>query len=398
MISFYLFLFFIIYVNFNFKLGEYSGKLAFYNEIVVLPTIPLFGMLSDKIGRRAVYSFGIFMISISFLFASIINTWLQLVLTRLLFGIGASAAGAMITSLLADYPREESKGKSGGFVGIMAGLGAMFSVFLLLRIPRWTKIENVILSGQIMLWVAGGLGVIFSYILFFGLKSGTDYDHQIHPSWKRIIVEGFFAAKNPKVALSYLSALTSRGDAIIASMFLTLWVQHYYQALGKPEQEALARAGVVSGIAQTCALLFSPIVGFLSDKVPKPISVFIMGIIGFFGYMLMFILKSPIGAPVIIAAILVGCGEIGMTISSQVLLAHSAPKDVRGSTSGFFGIFSSIGIIIATRLGGYLFDKWTPGAPFFIFGILNIVTSLTGLIVFFVSRHMEKKAQQSIFD
>lgn len=367
--------------------------MAFYNELVILPTIPLWGLVSDKIGRRIVFSLGIFIIGISFFLVSVVETWLQLVLVRLFFAIGASATGAMLTAVLGDYPQENSKGKTGGMVGVMAGLGAIFSVFVLLRIPRWSKIEHTIRAGQVMLWVAGSLAVLSAYVLYLGLKAGTKHIRSYHPSLLLTIKEGLFAARKPKVALSYLASLTARGDSIVASMFLTLWVHHYYQAIGKPEQEALAKSGMISGIAQTCALLFAPVVGFLSDRISKVLSVVIMGGIGFVGYMMMFFLKTPTGAAIYIAAVIVGCGEIGMTVSSQVLIAHASPKDVRGSTSGFFGIFASIGIIIGTRLDGHLFDVWTPGAPFFIFGILNALTSVVGVILLLVKRYKNKKKE-----
>lgn len=389
--------YFICFNTSTFRLGEYSGSLAFYNELVILPTIPLWGMVSDKIGRRIVFSIGIFIIGLALLLTSIVTTWVQLICVRLFFALGASATGAMLTAVLGDYPHENSKGKTGGVVGLMAGVGAIFSVFILLRIPRWSKIEHVILAGQVMFWVAGSLCIIAAYILYLGLKSGTKHIRSFHPPILVTIKEGLFAAKDPKVALSYLASLTARGDAIVASMFLTLWVHHYYQELGKPEQEALARSGMISGIAQTCALIFAPVVGFMSDRISKVLSVIIMGCIGFIGYMFMFFLKTPTGAPVIIAAILVGCGEIGMTVSSQVLIAHSSPKDVRGSTSGFFGIFASIGIIIGTRLGGHLFDVWSPGAPFFIFGILNALTAIAGVGLLIADR-ISKKKQLKVID
>jgi hypothetical protein len=43
-----------------------------------------------------------------------------------------------------------------------------------------------------------------------------------------------------------------------------------------------------------------------------------------------------------------------------------------------------------TKLGGYLFDRWTAGAPFYIMAILNIVALFAAIIVMFMDRTKQK--------
>lgn len=69
------------------------------------------------------------------------------------------------------------------------------------------------------------------------------------------------AAKHPRIALSYVASFASRGDATVITTFLSLWVQTYELAHGKSQPAALARAGVVSGIAQTFAIIGAPFYG-----------------------------------------------------------------------------------------------------------------------------------------
>jgi MFS family permease len=149
---------------------------------------------------------------------------------------------------------------------------------------------------------------------------------------------------------------------------------------------ALARAGVVSGIAQTCALIFAPFVGALADKLTRLMTVFWSAVIALAGYYMMFAINEPIGPEIIIAAILIGCGEVGMIVSSQILVAVEAPPTSRGAISGFYGLCASLGILTATKLGGYLFDNWTEGAPFLIFAIANTLVAILSLVVYLIRR------------
>jgi predicted MFS family arabinose efflux permease len=44
------------------------------------------------------------------------------------------------------------------------------------------------------------------------------------------------------------------------------------------------------------------------------------------------------------------------------------------------------GILLLTKLGGYLFDTWTAGAPFYIMAILNGVALIVAVVVILVER------------
>jgi F0F1-type ATP synthase assembly protein I len=48
------------------------------------------------------------------------------------------------------------------------------------------------------------------------------------------------------------------------------------------------------------------------------------------------------------------------------------------------------GILLLTKLGGYLFDKWTAGAPFFIMALLNLIALFATIIVILIDRSHPK--------
>jgi hypothetical protein len=46
---------------------------------------------------------------------------------------------------------------------------------------------------------------------------------------------------------------------------------------------------------------------------------------------------------------------------------------LKGSISGVYSLFGGAAILLLTKLGGYLFDKLSTGAPFYMMAIFNAV-------------------------
>lgn len=73
--------------------GDAVGTLGFADEVVALIACPAWGVISDRLGVRWVAVIGYSIIAISLgLFVQAKNVYPQLLLARLLFALGASAA------------------------------------------------------------------------------------------------------------------------------------------------------------------------------------------------------------------------------------------------------------------------------------------------------------------
>ena len=115
-----------------------SGNLAFVAEIVILVSIGGWGTLSDKIGRRVVFSAGFLIMAIALLLYPGVTTVPVLFLYRALFALGSSAATTMIATVVADYAINEDRGKASGLQGVGNGIGAMLTVFVVLQLPGFS--------------------------------------------------------------------------------------------------------------------------------------------------------------------------------------------------------------------------------------------------------------------
>lgn len=73
--------------------GDVVGTLGFVDELVALVACPTWGLLSDRLGVRWVAAIGYAIIGVSLaLFVQATNVYPQLLLARVFFAVGASAA------------------------------------------------------------------------------------------------------------------------------------------------------------------------------------------------------------------------------------------------------------------------------------------------------------------
>jgi len=74
-------------------------------------------------------------------------------------------------------------------------------------------------------------------------------------------------------------------------------------------------------------------------------------------------------------------GETSTIIAGNALIGQSAPVAVRGSVLGCFALCGAAGILIATSVGGRLFDLWMPGAPYLLMGLINALVLSFAIVV-----------------
>ncbi|AQQ67919.1 MFS transporter [Microbulbifer agarilyticus] len=352
--------------------GMVSGLLNFWAEIVIIISVAIFGPLSDRFGRRPITGFGFLVMSAGIALYPHAENITELLIVRLGYSVGLAAVTTTIVALIADYVRNESRGRATGLQGVMNGVGAMICVFLLLQLPA--ILQNSGATAQEAGIQTYGLVAIVSFVtgvlMLIGLKPGSSQAEPSEHSESLISItrNGLRAARDPSIALAYGASFVARGNLMIVGTFFTLWVTNYGTAeLGMSRAEALARAGMIVGIAQGCALLTAPVFGILADKISRIRALIIALLISAIGYGSTIFITDPFTTGMIICAALIGLGEIGCIITSGVLVAQQAPQSHRGAVIGFFTLSGAVGILVASVAGGYLFDTWRASGPFVFF-------------------------------
>jgi len=355
--------------------GRVLGLLGFSNELVALLLVAPFGALADKIGRRPVYAIGLVWIAAGFFLYPLARTVPQLLGCALFYSVGVSAVGCMLATVLADTPKEESRGLLVGITGFCQGLGAALAVLVLGRVPQRLAESGMdaILAGRITLGIAAGLCLLTALVCWVGLKRGTPSRIGKSAPLKQLLMKGLAAARaNPRIWFACLLQFVSYADRIVLGTFFSARLQQTAIAKGLSVGEAVALATKPYVIASTAGLLFAVVFGLLLDRVDRITAGVIAMLIAGVGYFAGGLVGDPTSSAIIPVAILLGLGQVAAIIASQTVLGQEAPAEVRGAVFGLAGICASLGILFTTSVGGWLYDSAGKGAPFFLIAGVNL--------------------------
>jgi MFS family permease len=382
-------------------LGKYTGLILFFSEVVMISFTLIYGTLSDRMGRSLIYAWGFFIAGCGLSLIPQTSSVPGYILNRMLCATGLAAIGSMLAAVLADYPSEESRGKMTGFTGVMNGLGSIISVAVLVRLPNRLVAagvtSDIVKAGHITLYIICGLALVTSLLSLLAVRSNKPARNasggglRLHgklDQFYKDLKTGARAAADPGVALSYGIAFVARGDLIAGITFISLWVRKTAMLLSLSPGQALAIMGAAMGIMQGAAFLSGPLYGIMADRMKRTTAVCIglaMATIGFGSTGLVadldIIANGRVAARMIPVLVLIGMGEMGVLITGQVLIAQQAPKRIRGSVMGFFNVSGAMGIIVATTVGGVLFDVWRSAGPFLMFSIINAILLVCALVI-----------------
>jgi len=165
--------------------------------------------------------------------------------------------------------------------------------------------------------------------------------------------------------------MAARGDMVVVGAFTFLWLVRHTADLGLDIQEGYSRGRMIVPLITLTVLLSAPIMGSILDRVDRVIGIIIAFSISAVGYTFMGTISDPLGDTIFAAAIILGLGEGACIMSSIALIGQNAPAKTRGSVVGTFTAAGATGMLLASGVGGYLFDNWMYTGPFLFMGIIN---------------------------
>ena len=363
--------------------GAVTGMLLVVNEIILLIFMPLAGILSDRIGRRAVMIGGLLIMSLGYVFYPLATTTEELIIYRCIFAMGVAGATGMLGTITHDYPQENSRGKMVGISSVMIVLGTLFVADVFRRMPSILQERGFdgVTAGTYTFWLAAACVTFGCIVLRLGLKGGTPAAKAERPPLSVLLRSGISHARNPRVALAYGSAFVGRSDMVILGSFTVLW-----GTLAGIDQGMDAAAAVRTGtllfvMANIAALLWSYPMGLIIDHCNRVTAVAIGSGLAALGYMSMGFIDNPLDPAVRPLFWLLGVGQVSCFAAAQALIGQEAPIKERGSVLGAFGLCGAAGIMLATGFGGWLFDSWMRAGPFVLVGAANVVIVVLAIMV-----------------
>lgn len=364
--------------------GALAGQLGAIQELTFIVLAGVFGVLSERYGRRLIYSAGLLIAALGYALFPHAENAAELMLFRFIFGVGGAALVAMLVTVISDYASTEHRGKANGVQGFVVVLGA-FIPLIAAMMPKVfvAQGQGEMEAQQSTFMLMGALGVFGAFIAAIGLRGGATVAHRgKKTAFTQMVREGLSAAREPRVALSYGAAFISRGDLAVTGAFMMLWAtQSAQNELNLSVAEAQGVAGALVGMTILGALVGSVLMGFLADRISRVTAVVLSSGLAAAVYLGVFFLDSPLSGSAKGLLFVMGVAELSAFVSSQALVGQAAPAQQRGTVVGFFGAAGAMGMLVGTFFGGKLFQSVGPSAPFVLFGALNLLVFLWALRV-----------------
>ena len=345
---------------------------------------PVWGRLSDRVGRRPVMLMSIAVGAIGYTLFGFSRTLTQLFACRMLSGFGAANIGTA-QAIIADSTTAENRAKGMGLIGAAFGLGFIFGpaiggafVHFGLAAPAF---------------VAGALGAVNWVSAFFILpethkpsaeQSNRSGQHRPGVSWHAIR----HAARHANVPQLFFLFLTFPMAFSLMEQVLGLFIEHSWlkgsgiPAVADPAKRAAAMTTyflVVTGV--TATVVQGGLIGKLAKRFGERhllrTGIVLVGL-GLFciplaGAMATFAWMLPI-------AVLIACGT-GITNPSLVsLLSQAAGREEQGEVLGLGQSLSALGRIFGPAAAGALFQI-SAGVPFWVGSGLMVVCSFFSFAV-----------------
>ncbi|WML39821.1 MFS transporter [Neobacillus sp. OS1-2] len=335
------------------------GLLMAVYSLMQLIFAPLWGQVSDRIGRKPVMMIGIAGLGLSFLIQAMSSELWMLFAARILGGILSSANMPTAMAYVADITTEENRGKGMGIIGAATGLGFVFG-------PAIGGIFSKI-SLSTPFYLASGSSFITLILVFILLKESKQ--KKSHTSKEKTSI---WKAFNGAVSVLFFVQL------LISLSLSGLEATFAYFAAKKAGLDAIQLGYIFMIMGFGSAMVQGGLVGRLTKKYGE--SSVIQGgmIVSAIGFGLILLVHNFTTAAIYLTIFGLGNGVIRPSVSSLLTKKSTAGH---GSSTGLLSSFDSLGRIIGPPLGGWLFSM-AVGLPY----ISGLIITIVAFLLFLVFR------------
>ncbi|HLR52398.1 MAG TPA: MFS transporter [Candidatus Avamphibacillus sp.] len=317
---------------------------------------PMWGRISDRIGRKPVILIGIFGLSLSFFMMALSTQLWMLFVARIIGGILSAANMPTVMAYVADITTDEERGKGMGIIGAATGLGFIFGPAI------GGVFTNINLHTPF--YISGIVSLLTMILVLIILKES------IHLSEQKPVVENKSSLlkvfRGPLSMLYFLQFFISLSLAGLEATFA-------YFAAEKAGLDAVT-LGYIFMIMGLASAAVQGSMGKLTKKFGETVIIQVGIFVSAIGFGLILFTQNFSTAAIFLAIFGVGNGVIRPSVSS---LLTKASKIGHGAATGYLSSFDSLGRINGPVLGGFLYSI-SIGLPY----ISGIILSLLAYFLF----------------
>ena len=333
------------------------GLLMAVYSLMQLIFAPMWGRISDRIGRKPVIMIGILGLALSFFLMGISSALWMLFIARIIGGFLSSANMPTVMAYVADITTPEERGKGMGIIGAATGLGFVFG-------PAIGGVFSKI-SLHMPFFIAGASSILTFFLVWILLKESLTEEARTQQNKEK--VSFWKGLKGPSSILFFLQLFISLSLSGLEATFA--YFAAVRSGLGTVE---LGYIFMIMGLAS--AVVQGGLVGRMTKKYGEGPVIQIGIVVSAIGFSLILFVDSFITAAVFLTIFGIGNGVIRPSVSA--LLTKTSTSGY-GNATGLLSSFDSLGRIIGPPLGGWLFSI-SIGMPY----ISGILLSLVALVLY----------------
>lgn len=344
------------------ELGLLMGVYSFMQLI----SAPIWGRISDRIGRKPVMMIGILGLAISFFLMAISSQLWMLFVARIIGGLLSSANMPTTMAYVADITSDEDRSKGMGIIGAATGLGFIFG-------PAIGGLFSKT-SLNMPFYIAGASSLLTFFLVLFILKESLSIEKRGEHFKDKTSIRGSLSGATSIIyILQWFISLSLSGlEATFA-----------YFAAKKAGLDSIDLGYIFMIMGFGSALVQGGLVGRLAKKYGEGVIIQAGIIVSAIGFGLILLVNSFTTAAIFLTIFGLGNGVIRPCISALLTKRSTVGH---GSTTGILSSFDSLGRIIGPPLGGWMFSI-SAGLPY----ISGIILSILAFIFYQIYNAKEKQ-------
>ena len=328
------------------------GLLMAVYSLMQLLFSPMWGKISDRIGRKPVIMIGIIGLSLSFFLMAISSQLWMLFAARIIGGFLSSANMPTVTAYVADITSPEDRGKGMGVVGAAVGLGFVFG-------PAIGGIFSEI-SLSMPFYISGISSLLTFFIVFFFLKESLPESERQQSTDSQ---PSRWQAFSGSLSILYILQL------FVSISLAGLEASFAYFAAQKVGLNTVQLGYIFMIMGFTGAIVQGGLLGRLTKKWGEGNVIQIGIIISIIGFLLVLLIDDFTTAAIYLSVFGIGNGLIRPSVSSLLTKRSTVGH---GSVTGLLSSFDSFGRIVGPPLGGWLFAVMM-NLPYIVGAILSVI-------------------------